>query len=61
MLALMCAVLTVIDALHRNYLMAIAMLVCTFANHLCYDYHKNKIDQYENKKEDSENPSQMGR
>lgn len=61
MLALMCAVLTVIDALHRNYLMAIAMLVCTFANHLCYDYHKNKIDQYENEKEDSENPSQTGR
>jgi hypothetical protein len=60
-LALMCAVLTVIDALHRNYLMAIAMLVCTFANHLCYDYHKNKIDQYENEKEDSENPSQTGR
>lgn len=40
---------------------AIAMVVCTFANHLCYNYHKNKIDQYENEKEDSENPSQMGR
>lgn len=58
-LALMCAVLTVIDALHRNYLMAIAMLVCTFANHLCYDYHKYKINQHE--KEESENFSQMDR
>ena len=58
-LALMCAVLTVIDALHRNYLMATAMLVCTFANHLCYDYHKYKINQ--NEKEESENSSQMDR
>lgn len=60
-LAFACAVFTIIDALHRNYLMAIAMVVCTFANHVCYDYHKYKINQYENKKEDSENPSQTGR
>lgn len=60
-LALICGVLTIIDALHRNYLMAIGMVVCTFANHVCYDYHKYKINQYENEKEDGENPSQTGR
>lgn len=59
--ALMCAALTIIYALHRNYLMAIALVICTFANHVCYEYHKNKINQYKNEKEDSENPSQTGR
>ncbi len=51
------AALTIIDTLHHNYLMAIGMVVCTFANHVCYAYHKHKINQYENEKEDSENPS----
>lgn len=59
--ALMGAALTIIDTLHHNYLMAIGMVVCTFANHVCYAYHKHKINQYENEKEDSENPSQTGR
>lgn len=48
--ALIGAALTIIDALHRNYLMAIGMVVCTFANHVSYEYHKNKINQYENEK-----------
>lgn len=59
--ALICAALTIIDTFHRNYLMAIALVICTFSSHVCYEYHKNKINQYENEKEDSENPSQTGR
>lgn len=48
--ALICAALTIIDTFYRNYLMAIALVICTFANHVCYEYHKNKINQYENEK-----------
>lgn len=59
--AFICAVMTIIDTLHHNYLMAIGMVVCTFANHVCYSYHKHKTNQHENEKEDSENPSQTGR
>ena len=55
--ALMGAALTIIDTLHHNYLMAIGMVVCTFANHVCYAYHKYNINQYEILKEDRENAS----
>lgn len=52
-LTLLGAVGTVIATLHRDYLIAIAILINTFIAHVCYDYHKNKINQYENEKEDS--------
>lgn len=55
------ACLAINDIYHRNYGWAIFFVVCTFINHVAYDYHKSKIKQYENKKDDSEDSSQMGR
>lgn len=59
--ALLGAGLAINDIYHHNYGWAIFAVVCTFMNHVAYDYHKSKIKQYENKKDNSEDSSQMGR
>lgn len=60
-LALLCAGLAVNDIFRHNYGRSIFYVVCTFMNHVAYDYHKNKIKKYRNEKDNSENPPQMGR
>ncbi len=60
-LALICAGLAVNDVFCHNYGWAILSVICTFLNHVAYDYHKIKINQYRNEKDNSENPPQMGR
>lgn len=59
-LTLLGAVGTIIATLHRDYLIAIAILIYIFIAHVCYDYHKNKINHYENEEDNSEDSSQMG-
>lgn len=59
--ALLGAGLTINDILRHNYGWAIFFVVCTFMDHVAYDYHKNKIEQYRHEKDNSEDSSQMGR
>lgn len=58
---LLSAGLAINNIYHHNYRWAILFVVCTFMNHVTYDYHKNKIKQYRNEKDNSENPPQVGR
>lgn len=55
--ALLSAGMTVKEIISHRYGWAIFYLACTFINHIAYNSHKEELKNYNNEKDNSENPS----